>query len=29
MTRVTIVSYDYDPPLGGQGVVVHGMRAAL
>jgi glycosyltransferase involved in cell wall biosynthesis len=29
MTRVTMVSYDDDPPLGGQGVVVHGMRAAL
>ena len=29
MTRVTIASYDDDPPLGGQGVVVHGMRAAL
>ncbi len=29
MTRVTIASYDDDPPLGGQGVVVHGMRAAF
>jgi glycogen(starch) synthase len=29
MTRVTIASYDDDPPLGGQGVVVHSMRAAL
>ena len=29
MTRVTIASYDDDPPLGGQGVVVHGIRAAL
>jgi D-inositol-3-phosphate glycosyltransferase len=29
MTRVTMVSYDDDPPLGGQGVVVHGMREAL
>jgi glycosyltransferase involved in cell wall biosynthesis len=29
MTRVTMVSYDDDPPIGGQGVVVHGMRAAL
>jgi glycosyltransferase involved in cell wall biosynthesis len=29
MTRATIASYDDDPPLGGQGVVVHGMRAAL
>jgi glycogen(starch) synthase len=29
MTRITMVSYDDDPPLGGQGVVVHGMRAAL
>jgi glycosyltransferase involved in cell wall biosynthesis len=29
MTRVTMVSYDDDPPLGGQGVVVHAMRAAL
>ncbi|MEA2637507.1 MAG: glycogen synthase, partial [Chloroflexota bacterium] len=29
MTRVTMISYDDDPPLGGQGVVVHGMRAAL
>jgi glycosyltransferase involved in cell wall biosynthesis len=29
MTRVTMVSYDDDPPLGGQGVVVHGMRDAL
>ena len=27
MMRVTMVSYDDDPPLGGQGVVVHGMRA--
>ena len=29
MTRVTMVSYDDTPPLGGQGVVVMGMRAAL
>lgn len=29
MTRVTMVSYDDAPPLGGQGVVVLGMRAAL
>lgn len=29
MTRVTLVSYDDAPPLGGQGVVVCGMRAAL
>jgi glycosyltransferase involved in cell wall biosynthesis len=29
MTRITIATYDDDPPLGGQGVVVHGMRAAL
>jgi len=29
MTRVTMVSYDDDPPLGGQGVVVHAMRDAL
>src|ERR1700694_908191 len=29
MTRVTMVSYDDDPPLGGQGVVVHSMREAL
>jgi glycosyltransferase involved in cell wall biosynthesis len=29
MTRVTMVSYDDDPPHGGQGVVVMGMRAAL
>jgi glycosyltransferase involved in cell wall biosynthesis len=29
MTRVTFATYDDDPPLGGQGVVVHGMRAAL
>ena len=29
MTRVTIATFDDDPPLGGQGVVVHGMRAAL
>lgn len=29
MIRVTIASYDDDPPLGGQGVVVHGTRAAL
>ena len=29
MTRVTVASYDDDPPLGGQGVVVHGMREAL
>ncbi|MFI5287806.1 MAG: glycosyltransferase family 4 protein [Candidatus Dormibacteria bacterium] len=26
---MTIASYDDHPPLGGQGVVVHGMRAAL
>lgn len=29
MTRVTIVSYDGEPPLGGQGVEVRGMRSAL
>ena len=29
MTRVTVATYDDDPPLGGQGVVVHGIRAAL
>ncbi len=29
MTRVTFVSYDDEPPLGGQGVEVRGMRAAL
>jgi glycogen synthase len=29
MTRVTLVSYDDDPPLGGQGGQVRGMRAAL
>ncbi len=29
MTRVTFVSYDDDPPLGGQGVELCGMRAAL
>ena len=27
--RVTFASYDDDPPLGGQGVVLHGMREAL
>jgi len=27
--RVTFASYDDDPPLGGQGVLLHGMRAAL
>jgi glycosyltransferase involved in cell wall biosynthesis len=29
MTRVTFVSYDAEPPLGGQGVVLRGMRGAL
>lgn len=29
MTRVTMVSYDDDPPLGGQGVELRGMRAVL
>ena len=29
MTRVTFVSYDAEPPLGGQGVVLRGMRRAL
>ena len=29
MTAVTFVTYDDDPPLGGQGVVVRGMRRAL
>jgi glycosyltransferase involved in cell wall biosynthesis len=29
MTLVTIVSYDDEPPLGGQGVEVRGMRSAL
>jgi glycosyltransferase involved in cell wall biosynthesis len=29
MTRVTLVSYDDDPPLGGQGVELRGMRSAL
>ncbi len=29
MTRVTFVSYDDEPPLGGQGVELRGMRAAL
>lgn len=29
MTRVTFVSYDGEPPLGGQGVELRGMRAAL
>jgi len=27
--RVTFASYDDDPPLGGQGVMLHGMRATL
>jgi glycosyltransferase involved in cell wall biosynthesis len=27
--RVTLVSYDDDPPLGGQGVMVRGLRAGL
>ena len=27
--RVTFAAYDDDPPLGGQGVMLHGMRAAL
>ena len=29
MTRVTFVSYDDEPPLGGQGVELRGMRAAI
>src|SRR5437660_1079411 len=29
LMRVTFASYDDDPPLGGQGVLLHGMRAAL
>ena len=29
MTRVTFATYDDTPPLGGQGVVLEGMRAAL
>ncbi|MBJ7593671.1 MAG: glycosyltransferase family 4 protein [Candidatus Dormibacteraeota bacterium] len=29
MTRVTFVSYDDEPPLGGQGVELRGMRAAV
>jgi glycosyltransferase involved in cell wall biosynthesis len=29
MTRVTFVSYDDEPPLGGQGVELRGMRAAM
>jgi glycosyltransferase involved in cell wall biosynthesis len=29
MTRVTFASYDDTPPLGGQGVMLQGMRAAL
>lgn len=29
MTRVTFVSYDDEPPLGGQGVELRGLRAAL
>jgi glycosyltransferase involved in cell wall biosynthesis len=29
MMRVTFVSFDDDPPQGGQGVVLHGMREAL
>ena len=29
VTRVTFVSYDDEPPLGGQGVELRGMRAAL
>jgi glycosyltransferase involved in cell wall biosynthesis len=29
MTRITFVSYDDEPPLGGQGVELRGMRAAL
>jgi glycosyltransferase involved in cell wall biosynthesis len=29
MTRVTFVSYDDEPPLGGQGVELRGMRASL
>lgn len=29
MTRVTLVSYDDDPPLGGQGRLVRGIRVAL
>ena len=27
--RITFASYDDDPPLGGQGVLLHGMRCAL
>ena len=29
MTRITLVSYDDQPPLGGQGIVLRGMRNAL
>jgi glycosyltransferase involved in cell wall biosynthesis len=29
VTRIAFVSYDDDPPLGGQGIVLRGMRAAL
>jgi glycosyltransferase involved in cell wall biosynthesis len=29
VTRVTFVSYDDEPPLGGQGIVLRGMRKAL
>jgi glycosyltransferase involved in cell wall biosynthesis len=29
MIRVTYASYDDDPPIGGQGVVLHGMREAV
>lgn len=29
MTRVTMVSYDDEPPLGGQGIVLRGLRTAL
>ena len=29
MTRVTFATYDDTPPLGGQGVMLQGMRAAL
>lgn len=29
MTRVVMVSYDDEPPLGGQGIVLRGMRAGL
>jgi glycosyltransferase involved in cell wall biosynthesis len=29
MTRVTFVSYDEEPPLGGQGIVLRGMRRSL